>query len=178
MNVSAIEAIIDGACYWKARLETSPVGSHSLCIPNKTLFKLALEGPQSNVLLSGMCEDGYFVLTDSPHARRRFDTANKLVKEIRNPEATNAFLYMSFLVGAKWILADDFRLSPQFRLDRTEELALDISLDRLKNTPAARQQFNDVAKMNRAAAKLVKKDSSIADEARRRIQFQDGNHLD
>jgi hypothetical protein len=137
MSISLIETISQGGCYWKHERDDSP--GHSFAVPNGTPFKIAIEGPQSNRFIQGVCRDGYFVVTEGSHSGVQFCSANEAVNTIREP-SSNAFLHMHFQIDGRWVRADDFRRSSSSRLDDAEEYALERALDRVRLMPQGKNR--------------------------------------
>src|SRR5438876_2215064 len=108
MPASLIEVLRQGGCYWKKERYDSP--GHSIAIPNGTAFKIAIEGPQSHQFTAGICRNGYFIVNGGHHAGTKFNSANDAVNTVRDP-SSNAFLYIHFHIGGRWVSADDLRRS-------------------------------------------------------------------
>ncbi len=161
MSVSLIEIVCQGGCYWKRERPDSP--GHSIAVPNGTPFKIAVEGPQSNRFIPGVCRDGYFVVLEGSHSGVEFGSANEAVNSVREP-SSNAFLYMHFLINGLWLLADDLRQSKSARLDEAEEHALEVALSGVRKNPKGKDLASP--KALRAAAKFVAKHPTMIEEAR------------
>ena len=157
MATSLIEGIRAGGCYWGQGRTDSP--GHSILIPNGTAFKVAMEGPGSNVFVSGKCIGGYWVPDTGEYSGRKFASANSLVNTIREP-SSNAFLYVHLLIDDAWVLADALRRSPDSELDPAEEFALEREL-RVMNEPDW-----DSAQKLRAAADLLAMEPERIEDAR------------
>lgn len=91
MPVSLIDLILQGGCYWKRGPDDSP--GDSIAIPNGTLFKIAVEGPQSHRFIEGKCKDGYFVIDEGRHIGRKFNSANEAVNTIREPSSNASSIF-------------------------------------------------------------------------------------
>jgi hypothetical protein len=157
MTVGLIEGIRLGGCYWKRERSSSP--GHSILVSNETAFKVAVEGPGSNIFVSGKCLHGYWVPDTGQHSGRKFASANVLVNKIREP-SSNAFLYVHLFVGGEWVSADTLRRSTQSELDPAEELALEWALRDVDDEPGM-----DPAQKARAAADLVAADPERIERA-------------
>lgn len=153
-----------GRCYWKRERAESP--GHSVAIPNGTPFKIAIEGPQSNRFISGVCRDGRFVVMEGSSSETQFASANEVVNAVREP-SSNAFLYTQFLIDDRWLLADDYRQSESTKLDEAEELALDNALRVIRQHPKGKNLDSPVAL--KQAAKLVAKRPTMIEDARRTL---------
>lgn len=81
---SLISALCAGGFYWPVQ-QNSP--GHSLWVENGTSFKVAVEGPASNLFVTGACRDGALVATTGEQKGRAFQTANELVNSVREPSA-------------------------------------------------------------------------------------------
>jgi hypothetical protein len=170
MSISLIETVFQGGCYWKHERDDSP--GHSLAVPNGTPFKIAIEGPQSNRFIQGVCRDGYFVITEGSHSGVQFCSANEAVNTIREP-SSNAFLHMHFQIDGRWVRADDFRRSSSSQLDDAEELALQIALDAVRRNQKGQEL--DSPQALRAAARWVTKRPHMIEEARRFLASMSGD---
>jgi hypothetical protein len=157
-----IEIVCQGGCYWKRERTDSP--GHSIAVPNGTPFKIAVEGPQSNRFIQGVCRDGYFVVTEGSHSGMKYGSANEAVNSVREP-SSNAFLYMQFRIDDLWQSADDFRQSESSQLDAAEERALEDALRIVRESPKAKGL--DYPKVSKAAARLVAKRPTMIEDARR-----------
>jgi hypothetical protein len=164
MSISLIETVCQGGCYWERDRDDSP--GHSIAVPNGTPFKIAIEGPQSNRFVQGVCRDGYFVVTEGSHSGVQFGSANEAVNTVREP-SSNAFLYMHFQIGGAWVCANDFRQTSSSRLDEVEERALENALRIVRRMAEGRT--SDPPKALRAAARLVTKRPGMLEDARREL---------
>lgn len=139
----------EGGCYWR-KDKNSP--GHSFVIANGTPFKIATEGPTSSRYIDGMCQDGFFI-TQS----KKFSSANGAVNAVREP-SSNAFLYIRFLIGGKWIVADDLRFMDILCCDRVGDEAIDIALKNEEHkNKKQKKTVTDVELLKAAAAFIVRK---------------------
>jgi hypothetical protein len=159
--VSLIEILSHGGCYWKRERADSP--GHSIAIPNGTPFKIKLDGPQSNRVVDGACRDGSFVL-----AGQAFGSANEAVNAVREP-SSNAYLYIEFQIGGRWISADDYRRIERSKLDQAEEHALAEEISVLRQIPKLRGA--DPAKVRKLAAQRIAADPRKVENARQKPSF-------
>jgi hypothetical protein len=166
VSISLIETLCQGGCYWKRDRDDSP--GHSIAVPNGTPFKIAIEGPQSNRFVQGVCRHGYFVVKEGAHSGVQFCSANEAVNTVREP-SSNAFLYIHFQIDARWVSANDFRQSSSSQLDSAEERALENALSIVRRMPQAKNA--DTSKLLRAAARLVEKRPHMIEDARRELAF-------
>jgi len=157
-----LDTIANGGCYWQ-RKEGSP--GHSFAIPNGTLFKVAIDGPQSNRFYEGVCQDGYFVTEDGV----KHVSANDAVGAVRDI-STNAFLYISFHLGGCWRKADKIRESAEFVPDEVEEEALQMAKDMVRDRVAKEKSDKDVAQITKIAANLVLANESLTESARSGVE--------
>lgn len=162
MTISLISILSEGGCYWQ-RDGDSP--GHSFAIPNGTPFKIALEGPASSRFIDGVCRDGYFVT----HGKK-FMSAHAAVNAVREP-SSNAFLYIRFLIGRRWTVADELRHMTDQRCDEAEEEAIDLAI---KNTREKSKKLGTVMndmQLLKAAAELIISKPAYLEIARRRLQM-------
>lgn len=157
-----LQKIAEGGCYWR-RKEDSP--GHSFAVPNGTIFKIAIEGPQSNHFWEGVCRDGYFITNDGV----KHSSASEAVNSVRHV-SSNAFLYMHFHLEDGWMLADKIRESEWSAVDEVEEEALQIAKGIVRNVAAKRKTDADEAQITKAAAKYALSNEAIMDLARSTIE--------
>ncbi len=137
-EISRAELRSSGGCFWPAKTN-SP--GNSLKIPSGTEFRVKYEGPESHVFVNGTCEHATFNVKKGS-ASGSYSSASAAVNAVRSHvEATNAYLYIEFLVGTTWRLADDLRYDPAISipLDPVEEKIYDgireIIRKKFKNMP-------------------------------------------
>jgi len=157
-----LQTIAEGGCYWR-RKEDSP--GHSFAVPNRTPFKIAIEGPQSNRFRQGECRDGYFVSDEGV----KHLSASEAVNTIRDI-SSNAFLYTHFRIDGRWVLADKIRESDWSKVDEVEEEALQIAKDIVGSVAAKRKSDADDVRITRAAAKYAMTNEAIMDLARSAVE--------
>jgi hypothetical protein len=108
-NVSRAELRRGGGCLWSVK-PNSP--GNSLKIPSGTAFRIRYEGPESHVYVKGTIEHAAFIVQGG-HASGPYSSASAAVNAVRSHVgATNAYLYIEFLVGSTWRLADELRHDP------------------------------------------------------------------
>jgi hypothetical protein len=168
VSISLIETLCQGGCYWKRDRDDSP--GHSIALPNGTPFKIAIEGPQSNRFVPGLCRDGYFVVTEGSHSGVQFGSANEAVNTIREP-SSNAFLHLHFQIDGGWVSANDFRQNNSSQLDSAEEHALENALRIVRSHPKGKDL--DIPKALRLAARLIEKHPQMIENAREELAFFD-----
>lgn len=178
MTQALIDTLRNGGCYWPAGLGAL---THSLAIPHGTHFKIALDGETSSRFIAGVCVDGHFQVAEGARAGERFPSANAAVTAVRGM-ATNAFLYVHFLLNGRWIKADNARDTEALKCDPVEEEAFRIAAsmvrDRLKQNG---RKVSDIADLDRKTAEIVAERPDILEEARRRLELRnqiDINDLD
>jgi hypothetical protein len=157
-----LQTIADGGCYWR-RKEDSP--GHSFAVPNGTLFKIAMDGPQSHRFRGGVCQDGYFVTNDG----EKHLSASEAVNAIRNI-SSNAFLHMHFKIDGRWMLADSIRESDWSLPDDIEEEALQIAIGLVREKVMMTKSDADEARIIRAAAKAALQQGSIMADAMAKVE--------
>ena len=110
ISLSRLEFYDTGGSLWDWSPRFPP-GTNSLRLPNRTEFKVALEGPRSSIHVNGFCLAGSFVVQRDP-GRGEYESANQAVKHVRGEKYTsdnNAWIHVLFKVGSSWISADDMR---------------------------------------------------------------------
>jgi hypothetical protein len=156
MAISLIEIVSQGGCYWRSDQPDSP--GHAIAVPNGTAFKIAWEGPQSNIFISGTCRDGWYVVEDGDYSGNKFRSPNEAVNKVREPNS-NAFLHMHFLIDGSWVLADEYRKMDKSKLDEAEMFALERERQSMKNNKKYRAL--DEPSLLRATAKFLVKNQKL-----------------
>ena len=162
MAISLIEVVRQGGCYW-IKQPNSP--GHSLAIPNKTSFRVALEGPKSHRFIRGECQNGYYVIEDG----RRFTSANETVNAVREP-SSNAFLHIDFLVDGQWKRADTLRTDERFSCDEIDEEALKQARGDVERYLKKKGRTMGVVEVTCKAAELVAKQPERRERAAKWLQ--------
>jgi hypothetical protein len=136
MNMDIIKIIAEGGCYWPALKK-----GVALAFPNGTPFRIPIDGEKSHRFGRGACLDGYFVLNSG----ERFETANGVVAEVRKDKAiaTNAYLYIDFLLDGEWVRASDLRKRETAQAD-DDRLFDAVALHGMKQAYIDKMRINHV----------------------------------
>ena len=120
-----------GGCFWD--LDPDSPG-HSLRVPQGTAFQIHLEGSKSHRFVHGLCRDCAFVVS-ALGGETSYSSANRAVNQTRKAyaKATNAYLYISFKVDDRFVLADELRQSSAFGVPLIEAFALRLAKTILKH---------------------------------------------
>ena len=169
-QMSRGEARRAGSSLWDVRRD-SP--GNSLRLPSATRFRIAYEGPKSRIYAHGVCQDGFFVVTDRDWAGS-YSTANEAVQAVRSHvTATNACLYVEFEVDREWISADELRYDPELSYPdcRIEQEALKITgrllreRDPVKVKGMSRSEFDDYVE------RVLEKNPQLWESAREGLEL-------
>ena len=153
-----------GGCFWD--LDPDSPG-HSLRIPNGTAFQIHLEGSKSHKFVHGECRDGEFVV-DQIGEMQRFTTANRAVHAVRKAyaKATNAYLYISFRVDDRFVLADELRVDREFGVPLAEALAFQLA----KTLVKTQKKQLKASEVDLAAEDLLDGRPEIVESAREMLE--------
>ena len=147
-----LSVLADGGGLWKNR-PGSP--GRTIVIPNSTPFAIKMDGPCSNNLILGVCQDGRYLVREGEYAGVAFESASAAVNTVRKI-STNAFLYVELKMNGKWLKADDVRRMPEHTLSPEADLAFDALVEFIRNKRKSRgRKFANEAEHMAAAVKLL-----------------------
>jgi hypothetical protein len=162
LRLSRKEFRESGGCLW--RLVPKSPGGH-IRVPSGTRFKIRISGPQRHDYASGTCRDGLWCVD----SLGEFLSANQAVAAARpQVEASNAFLYVEFQVGNKWILADDLRNMPDLSLlrDEVEDIAFAKAKEIIREKARAKEVELAPAEVDAKAEQVLDTNENIWEYAR------------